>query len=122
VSDQAQFDAAKSRFQKTVGRQLLAVAQRLTDRHRGRLGVPYPPASTKGEYPHRRPGDLLLAVVYNPKTESEAVRQGAVTVSYNLDIAPHAEFMAGMQRLGIADTKDDIRGELEAVLRREEGR
>jgi hypothetical protein len=113
------FEANRQRFRRTVARQLIEVGATLTERHRAMLGVPYPPASKEGEYPHHRSGLLQVSVDYEPKTADQVIANGKVTVSYDLSIAPHGEYMAGMGRLGISDTKDRVRPELEAVFRGE---
>lgn len=118
---QHNFEQSKQRFGRSVARRLIEVGALLAERHRESLGESYPPASQPGEFPHRRTGLLQTSVDYEPKTADEVIRTGSVKVAYDLDVAPHAQYMSGMDRLGISDTKERIRGELEAVFHREPG-
>ena len=94
---------------------LLRAAFLLQQVHRDRINVPNPKpylnSSKPSEYPKRRTGKLRNNVQHDPKDVRVIERQGNVTVYY-APLAPYAIHLLNSGRKMLADTVEEIRGQL----------
>jgi hypothetical protein len=110
----ATFDRQKLRIQGVAGALLIRAATILETAHQTNLLVRYPPSSKEGEYPHVRSGTLWRSVTHEPRTNTEAMKEG-VSVFYGPD-APYGDILTEQGRLGFQDTMERVRSTIESRL------
>lgn len=87
---------------------IFRLAQTVQEEHRRRLSVPYPPASRKGEYPHRRSGNLGNSIAFRPDSAKAVMVTGSLRMAY-LRRAFYGNILEiEMNRTSLADTIADV--------------
>jgi hypothetical protein len=115
VAINATFDRQKLRIQGVAGALLIRAATILEAAHQTNLLTRYPPSSKPGEYPHVRSGTLWRSVTHDPRTNTEAMKEGGVSVFYGPS-APYGDILTAQGRLSFADTMERVRSTIESRL------
>lgn len=110
-------DARFHETQKQIAQKLQYAAVQFFNQHTQRLGVPYPPASKRGEYPHKRTGFGQANVRYAPADAQAIIAAG---LKVRIGIAENAWYMLHLEkakgRLGFNRTLQDLRPVIAAIL------
>lgn len=89
----------------------------LQSEHKKDLSTPFPPASRPRQYPHRRTGNLIAAVLVMVKPAGPG-REAKGQVYYDLSRAEYVRFLLAKGRRGITETFARIRSRLASMSHR----
>lgn len=119
-SIQAKIRSSFADIRGRTGLALAAAAATFVTEHQRRVGTanprPYLDSSKVGEYPRVRTGFGQANVFYLPTSPDEIARKGYVDAGYGENAFYMQALVDNQGRLGIEQTLEDIRPQLEQVI------
>jgi hypothetical protein len=109
--------ALEGQLRRVAGVALFRCAVAAEEQLRKELDRPYPPASTVGEFPRRRSGDLRRSVVLEPNNVGSISRKLRVRLRYSAK-GFYGDILAAKGRKGPADVVASMGDAFSAALAR----